>query len=170
MCPEEGCGREFYTQVGLDIHVKTHLPMAPEPLQINNEEKPVPKKTKTNTSGESIAKLNKNKITDKKAKELWKRRIKGMRTATTVEVSSKLNKKKFCQMLEVKKWHEIGKDGEIIDFDVKRFTAKNYVIKEIKKMSNDWLSIIAVGDNKQLVSWREGPINGRHHITIAKIE
>ena len=85
MCPEEGCGREFYTQVGLDIHVKTHLPMAPEPLQINNEEKPVPKKTKTNTSGESIAKLNKNKITDKKAKELWKRRIKGMRTATTVD-------------------------------------------------------------------------------------
>jgi len=165
-CPWEGCGREFYTQVGLDVHMKTHF--AEEKKEKEPAAKPVaketpkPKATKRGVRDKTISELTSKYLTEKQAKELWKQRTKSMRKETTVKVSDKLTKKKFCKMLEVHNWLEQKSE--------RKFTARSYVIKEARKMLNGWYSFFAVGDNGQKVSWREGPIKGRHHITIAKLE
>ena len=165
MCPEEGCSREFYTQVGLDVHIKTHLPMVKEEKVIEKPATPKPtvKKEKKVVTDKTVSELKKDCLTGKESKELWKKRTKKMRKKSTIKVSEKLTKKNFCKLLEVQNWHD-KETGE------KKFTARSYVIKEIRKMSNDWFSYQAIGNNGQKVSWREGPINGRHHITIPSWE
>lgn len=161
-CPEEGCTREFYTQVGLDVHMKAHLPV--EKVEKVAKEKPIETKTEKPkaVTDKQIDDLNAKYLTKKQAEELWKKRIKNMRKGTIVKVSDKLNKKNFCKMLEVKNW--LDDDAE------KKFTAGSYTIEEVRKMSNGWFSITAKGNNGQKVSWKEGPIKGRHHITIPKLE
>lgn len=165
MCPEEGCSREFYTQVGLDVHIKTHLPMVKEEQVVEKPatSKPAVKKEKKVVTDKAVSELKKDYLTGKQSKELWKKRTKKMRKKSTITVSEKLTKKNFCKLLEVQNWHD-KETGE------KKFTARSYVIKEIRKMSNDWFSYRAIGNNGQRVSWREGPINGRHHITIPSWE
>jgi len=165
-CPIEGCKREFYTQVGLDVHMNTHLPTVKEEKVIEKpKDPPKPKeiKEKKVVTDKVVSELKKDYLTEKEAKELWKKRTKKMRGKSTVKVSEKLTKKKFCKLLEVHNWRD-EKGGE------KKFTARSYVIKEIRKMSGDWFSYQALGDNGQKVSWREGPIKGRHHITIPSWE
>ena len=164
-CPEEGCSREFYTQVGLDVHIKTHLPTVKEEKAIEKPTTPKPavKKEKTVVTDKIVSELKKDYLTGKQANELWKKRTKKMRKTSTIKVSEKLTKKNFCKMLEVHNWRD-SDTGE------KKFTARSYVIKQIRKMSNDWFSFQAIGNNGQKISWREGPINGRHHITIPSWE
>jgi hypothetical protein len=165
-CPEDGCSREFYTQVGLDVHIKTHLPTVKEEKVIEKPEilpKPVEKKEKKVVTDKIVSELKKDYLTEKEAKELWKKRTKRMRKKSTIKVSEKLTKKNFCKLLEVHNWRD-QKGGE------KKFTDRSYVIKQIRKMSNDWFSYQAIGNNGQKISWREGPINGRYHITIPSWE
>lgn len=164
-CPEKGCSREFYTQVGLDVHIKTHLPTVKEEKAIEKPTttKPVVKKEKKVVTDKIVSELKKDYLTEKQAKELWKKRTKKMRKQSTIKVSEKLTKKNFCKMLEVRNWRDS-------DAGEKKFTARSYVIKQIRKMSNDWFSFQAIGDNGQKISWREGPINGRYHITIPSWE
>ena len=164
-CPIEGCERDFYTQVGLDVHMNTHLPAVKEEKVIEKPTAPKPteKKEKKVVTDKIVSDLTKDYLTEKEAKELWKNRTKRMRKTSTAKVSDKLTKKNFCKLIEVHNWRD-QKEGE------KKFTARSYVIKEIRKMSGDWFSYQAVGNNGQKVSWREGPINGRHHITIPTLE
>ena len=162
-CPEDGCSREFYTQVGLDVHMNTHLPVAKEEKAIEKPKDPPKPKEKKVVTDKIVSDLAKDYLTEKEAKERRKKRRKKMRGRSTVKVSDKITKKKFCKLLEVHNWRD-EKAGE------KKFTARSYVIKEIRKMSNDWFSYQAVGNNGQKVSWREGPIKGRHHITIPSWE
>ena len=166
VCPEDGCSRKFYTQVGLDVHMKTHLPMVKEEKVIEKpKDSPKPKEAKKKkvVADKAVSELKKDYLTGKESKELWKKRTKKMRNKSTIKVSEKLTKKNFCKLLEVQNWRD-KEAGE------KKFTARSYVIKEIRKMSNDWFSYQAIGNNGQKVSWREGPINGRHHITIPSWE
>ena len=88
---------KFYTQVGLDVHMKTHLlnekkekepaakQVVKETLNLKQQKRGVPDKT--------IDELWSKYLTEKQSKELWKKRISKMRKATTVKVSDKLNKK-----------------------------------------------------------------------------
>lgn len=165
VCPIEGCKRDFYTQVGLDVHMNTHLPPVKEEKVIEKPKplKPAEKKEKKVVADKIVSELKKDYLTEKEARELWKARIKKMRKKSTIKVSEKLTKKNFCKLLEVHNWRD-QKAGE------KMFTDRSYVIKEIRKMSNDWFSYQAIGNNGQKVSWREGPIKGRHHITIPSWE
>jgi hypothetical protein len=171
-CPQEGCTREFYTQVGLDVHIKTHLPVPTETPETLEVEKEVPKTQakKKMTSDDEVATLNNNKMTLQQSKDLWKKRTKKMRKTITVKVGEKLTKKNFCKMLETNNWHAGGKSGEVVAYSNKDFTDASYIVKDIRKMRNDWKSFQALGNKGQKVSWREGPIYGRHHITIPEFE
>ena len=81
VCPIEGCKRDFYTQVGLDVHMNTHLPPVKEEKVIEKPKplKPAEKKENKVVADKIVSELKKDYLTEKEAKELWKARIKKMR-------------------------------------------------------------------------------------------
>jgi len=175
-CPIDGCDSSFFTEVGLNFHVKSKHGNQPKV-----EAKPTPKVAKTVPKKAAVVKEKPKKVEkekqlsvtdyEKKTKEesskLWKKRLKAMRKKmATVIVGDKLTKAELIKI--VGDAEDLSVDGTPPKKFSDRLKKQKFTITKVKKMKNGWQSFHAESPSQRLV-WKEGPIDGKHFVTIPTI-
>ena len=171
-CPIDGCDASFFTEVGLNFHVKSKHEEVPKP-----KPKPKPKKEKvakvvkvkkeTKPTKEKTTVVEYEKQVKDESAKLWKKRIKAMRKSlATVKVGDKLTKVELIKLTGDVESIAIG------DEKTKRFSDKlkkqKFTITKVMVKENNW-HIFQAESPSQRVIWKEGPIKNRHHITVPMI-
>ncbi len=172
-CPIDGCDSSFFTEVGLNFHVKTKHGELPKPAAkpTPKKEKPTPKvekvvkeKPKKEEKEKRLSVTEYEKQTKEKSGKLWKKRLKSMRKSmATVKVGDKLTRAELVKLVGDSEGISHG------DEPVKRFSdgvrKQKFTITKVKEMKNDWQVFHAESPSQRLV-WKEGPIKGKHFVTI----
>jgi len=168
-CPIDGCDASFFTEVGLNFHVKNKHEEASKP-------KPTPKKKAAKVTKvkkekppkeEGLTVTEYEKQTKELSAKLWKKRLKATRKSlATVKVGDKLTKAELIKL--------VG-DSEGIpqgDEPAKRFSEglrkQKFTITSIVEKENDWHIFKAESPTHKVI-WKEGPIKNRHHVIVPVI-
>jgi len=171
-CPIDGCGGSFFTEVGLNFHVKTKH--GEEPKTTPKTGKPTPKKEqiekekpKKEPKEKRLSVTEYEKQTKEKSAKLWKKRLKAMRKSlATVKVGDKLTKAELVKLVGDSEGISIG------DEPVKRFSdglrKQKYTITKVMEKKNGWYIFYAESPTHRVI-WKEGPIKKHHHITVPMI-
>tara|TARA_B100000131_G_C18119011_1_gene612240 strand:- start:1364 stop:1918 length:555 start_codon:yes stop_codon:yes gene_type:complete len=172
-CPIDGCNSTFFTEVGLNFHIKSKHGETPK-----TKPKPIPKKAKPTPKSEKVAKEKVEKKEKEKrlsateyeklakdlSAKLWKKRIKSMRKSmATVKVGDKLTKAELIKI--VGDAEDLSVDGSPPKRFSDRVKKQKFTITKVKKMKNEWQSFYAESPSQRLV-WKEGPVKGKHYVTI----
>tara|TARA_B100000900_G_scaffold406881_1_gene418644 strand:- start:1151 stop:1705 length:555 start_codon:yes stop_codon:yes gene_type:complete len=175
-CPIDGCDSSFFTEVGLNFHVKSKHGNQPkvEAKPVPKKEKPTPKvekvveeKPKKEEKKNRVSVTEYEKKTKQKSGELWKKRLKAMRKKmATVKVGDKLTKAELVKL--VSDAEDLSVDGEPAKRFSERIKKQKFSITKVKEMKNDWKVFHAESTSQRLV-WKEGPIKGKHFVTIPTI-
>ena len=172
MCPIDGCKGSFFTEVGLNFHVKTKHGEETKPAP--KTEKPAPKtekvekeKPKKEPKEKRLSVTEYEKQTKEKSAKLWKKRLKAMRKSlATVKVGDKLTKAELVKLVGDSEGISIG------DEPVKRFSdglrKQKYTITKVMEKKNGWYIFYAESPTHRVI-WKEGPIKGNHFVTVPMI-
>ena len=171
-CPIEGCKSTFFTQTGLDFHVKNKH--GEEPIPTPKTEKPAPKAKKSEkvepkkeVKEKRLSVTEYEKQTKEKSANLWKKRLKAMRNSlATVKVGDKLTKAELVKLVGDSEGISMG------DEPVKRFSdglrKQKYTITKVMEKKNGWYIFYAESPTHRVI-WKEGPIKGNHFVTVPMI-
>ncbi len=173
-CPEEGCNKTFNTEQGMLLHLKVfHSGEKPKPVKRRAE---TPKKTKVKKQIQAKPKavstdaIDLDALAKKAAEELKATNKKKRKIPASVKVGQKLSAKKFMEIMKhnPKVKIAIGSDK----FRAKPWTTKplkewvgkdSFKVTIVKEMHHDWMAYQVVSKRLK-ISWKEGPIKGKHAI------
>ena len=173
-CPIDGCDGAFFTQTGLDFHIKNkhgEVEKIPE-KKVSIAKKPKPKAPKKTIKDESI---DVDKVV-KQALEVYKAMKKKMRKEPIeLKIGQKLSAKQLIKLLKHDPVVNISNGSSKLR--AKPWTRKNlsdwigkdsFKVTSVNEKNNNW--IIYIIESKRLkITWKEGPIKGKHNISYPTV-
>lgn len=172
-CPIDGCDTSFFTEVGLNFHIKSKHGSAPK-VEPKPKPKPTPKKEKVvvvkakkEPKEKRVSVTEYEKQTKEKAAKLWKKRMKAMRKSIAkIKVGDKLTKAELIKIVGDPEDLSVGESpGKKFSDSLKK---QKFSITKVMKKENDWYIFYAESPSQRVV-WKEGPIKGKHFVTIPRV-
>ena len=169
-CPIDGCDGSFFTQTGLDFHVKSkHSEVEKKPAkQISTPKKPkstMPKKDP------KVIEIDYDAVAEKAQADFKAMRKKMRKQPISLKEGQKVSAKKLMQILKHDPKIKIAKGSK--HFRAKPWTTKplskwigkdSFKVTSVNEKSNDWI-IYSVESKRLKISWKEGPLKGKHIIS-----
>jgi hypothetical protein len=169
-CPINGCDCVFFTQTGLDFHVKNKHSKVEKKLtkKVSKPKKPKPTAPKKDPK---VVKVDYDAVAEKAQADFKAMRKKMRKQPISLKKGQKLSAKKLIQIFKHNPKVKIVRGSE--HFRAKPWTTNplskwigkdSFKVTSVNEKNNDW--IIYIVESKRLkISWKEGPIKGRHIIS-----
>jgi hypothetical protein len=169
-CPIDGCDGAFFTQTGLDFHVKNkHNEVKAQPVKkVSEPTKPKPTVPKKDPN---VVEVDYDAVAIKAQDDFKAMKKKMRKEHISLKSGQKLSAKQLMKIFKHDPKIKIAKGSE--RFRAKPWTTKplskwigkdTFKVTSVNEKSNDWV-IYSVESKRLKISWKEGPLKGKHIIS-----